>query len=96
MQGPRVIKKNGQNVTDGNGKKIIGVWSSPEELRQLYGREGFKIPQHENKIATWSDCFGDCGYIAGGVWYDISENVGLLLAAEKMAKDEDTDNILGY
>ena len=90
LQGPRVIELP-------NGKKIIAVWNKPEELRRIYGREGFKISenQHETKVSTWADSFGDCGYIAGGVYYDISLNTGLIAQCEKLAISEGTDTILG-
>jgi hypothetical protein len=90
LQGPRVIETS-------NGKKIIAVWNTPDELRRIYGREGFKISdnQHEAKVMTWADSFGDCGYIGGGVYYDISLNTALIAQCEKMAIAEGTDTILG-
>lgn len=90
MHGPRVVEL-------ANGKKIVAVWNSPEELKKLYGREGFKVSgdQHQIKISTWSEAFGDCGFIGRGVYYDISINTAMVAQAEKLAIAEGIDTILG-
>ena len=87
--GPRIIE------VPGNKKTFIAICVTPEELKGLYAREGYRTDsdRHMIKVAAWADR-GDTSFFAGHVIFPMTQTVQKFMA-EKLAEGHDDVMFLG-
>lgn len=88
-KGPRIIDIPGKDT------KIIAICITPEELKNLYAREGYRTDsdKHLAKVTAWKDR-GDTGFVMGYVTFPM-EGVVQRLMAEKLAQGIEHVMIVG-
>jgi hypothetical protein len=86
--GPRVL-------TVGE-RKIMGYYATPNEIREIYAKEGFKTDrnQHLNKALRWQDR-GDTQFIAGHAVFSVADNMMAISLLEKAASAQGITILVG-
>lgn len=87
--GPRIIE------VPGNPKTFIAICVTPEELRGLFAREGYRTDsdKHMVKVNAWEDR-GDTSMFAGHAIFPMTTTVQRFMA-EKLAEGHDNVMFLG-
>lgn len=78
-----------------SGKKIIGFFLTREELRGLFGREGFNVVSGNawlNRIRGW-EVFGDINPVGTTIFFLIHDTT-LRVAVEKVALDRSVSEVI--
>ena len=82
-------------ATPTSGKKIVGYYLTREELRGLFGREGFNVTTGNawlNRIRGW-EVFGDINPVGTTIFFLIPDTT-LRVVAEKVALDRSIAEVI--
>lgn len=82
-------------VTPTSGKKIVGYYLTREELRNLFGKEGFNVLTAStwlNRIRAW-EVFGDVSPVGTTIFFLLPDTVHRV-AVEKVALDRSVSEVI--
>lgn len=89
------IELGPREYTTPSGKKIVGFFLTREELRGLFGREGFNVTTGNawlNRIRGW-EVFGDINPVGTTIFFLIPDTT-LRVAVEKVALDRSIEEVI--
>ena len=89
------IELGPREYTTPSGKKIVGFFLTREELRGLFGREGFNVVSGNawlNRIRGW-EVFGDINPVGTTIFFLIPDTT-LRVAVEKVALDRSIAEVI--
>lgn len=89
------IEIGARDITLSTGKQIVGFYLTREELRGLFGREGFNVLTGNawlNRIRGW-EVFGDVTFVGTTVFFQIPETA-LRVAVERVANNKGIKEVI--